>query len=203
MKIALILLVLAYAVLNCARGRGFINKWVCYALFAVLQVMVAYFSGVALTALDAGILFLIGAAGYTYGYLHCWGKYFPQPLDTSAEVCVQLVDDITTKIYGPYTSTTPIPQALNWKTIAMAWRWMIFFSPLNIGVALFTLYLGAPIPETIFLWIVTVLLLALVGPIYRICFDVCSSNPAWQNYSVASSEVFAGAVLGICACVIT
>ncbi len=203
MSLYFLLLVLAFAVINCVRGRGWLNKFVCYALEAVFLTLIAYLQGIIPGETAALAMLIIGMAGYTYGYLHCWGKYFPTPTDTSAQVCVRLVDKITTAIYGPYTSTTPIPQALNWKTIGMSWRFMIFFSPLNLGVCAYRIYMGTPAADMLAPFIITVLLLALVGPIYRICFYICEQNPAWQQYNVALSEVFTGAVLGVCACVIT
>jgi hypothetical protein len=140
------------------------------------------------------ITFLIGFGGAYWGYAHCWGKYFPQPLDTSAQVCVQVVDNITTKVYMPYTSTTPIPQALNWKTIGMSFRWMIFFAPKYIVSAIYQ-YSGAG--TFIMHGVLPILMLALVGIIYRVCFDVCASKPQWNKYNVASSEIVSGFWVGI------
>lgn len=191
-----ILIIVAYAILNFLRGQAKVPKTTAYALFGVLITVLAWHLGVVKTALEAGVFWLLAFGGYYWGYAHCWGKYFPQPLDTSAEVCVKIVNDCTDAVYGPYTSTTPIPQALNWKTIAMGFRYTIFFAPLMILVAGLTIWLGFPVADAATRGIIAILLLFVVGLLYRIGFTIAASNPAWNSYNQMISDTLVGFWLG-------
>lgn len=193
------LLLIVYGILNRCRGSAVFPKAVCYALFGVLACVTSWMDGLTGNTGFWVILWVIAFGGSYYGFAHCWGKYFPTTLDTSAQVCVPIVDEITTKIYGPYTSTTPPEQTLNWKTIAMSWRWMIFFAPKYLFMAAFHAWFGAPVNSMAFAFAICILLLAIVGPIYRISFTICASKPQWQQYNVATSEVITGiCVIGVC-----
>ena len=193
------LLLLCYGILNRCRGAAILPKVVCYALFGVLACITAYLSSLSGNAQFWGVLWLIAFLGSYFGFMWCWGKYFPDTTDTSAQTCVRIVNDITNKLYMPYTSSTPDPEVLNWKTIAMSFRWVIFFAPKYAALAAFHTAYGAAADTMALAFVECLLLLALVGIIYRVCFTICAKNPAWQQYNVASSEVVTGiCVIGVC-----
>lgn len=192
-----ILILIAYAILNRLRGNATVPKFVAYALFGVLGTILAWHSGWQASLLFWIVFWIVISLGYTYGFIHCWGKYFPQPLDTSAEVCVRIVNLCTDAVYGPYTSTTPIPRALNWKTIGMSFRFMIFFAPLQILVALAAIYLGADTVSALTAAVIAIAMLSVVGLLYRIGFTIAANNPALAQYNVAISEVLTGFWLGV------
>ena len=194
-----IIILLSYAILNRLRGNATIPKFLAYALFGALATSLAWHLGLVQTTMQVLVFWVLASLGYTYGFIHCWGKYFPQPLDTSAEICVRIVNACTNAVYGSYTSTTPIPQALNWKTIGMGFRFMIFFAPLMIVVGGLTIWLGTDVFGAIVRTIAAILLLFVVGLLYRIGFTIAANNPALSQYNVAISEVLTGFWLGLLA----
>ncbi len=189
-----LLLAVAYAALNRLRGNGTVPKIVAYALFAVLLCVNAWIHGAALSAAQMAVLFAIGWAGTWWGFNHCWGKYFPDATDTSGKTCVPLVDKITNSIMGTYTSETPIPEAINWKTVAMSIRYLIFFAPKYVAVALLMGIWGVHThDQAIEGLLIALFILALAGPTYRLGFWIAERKPQWNRYNVAFSELMIGA----------
>lgn len=186
-----VLLVL-YAILNRVRGAAILPKVPCYMLFGVLTCATGYVCGVTGDAMFWGLLWLLSFGGSWLGFMWCWGKYFPSLIPTYDQVCVPIVDKITTALYCPYDANTPDPQVLNWKTIGMSWRWIIFFAPKYVLLTGFRYYNGASADAMIEAFSICILLLALVGVLYRIGFTIAGKISGLSAYAVAISEIMTG-----------
>lgn len=193
-----VLLLIVYALLNRARGGAWLPKTICYMLFGVLACVTAFIDGLSGDTWFWIVLWLIAFGGSFFGFAHCWGKYFPNPTPTYDDVCVRIVNVLTTAVYGPYDASTPPDRAVNWKTIGMSWRWVIFFSPKYALLAGFHYYYGASADAMLQAFLICLLLLATAGLWYRLGYVIGSSVPALAAYTILIAELCTGAfVIGV------
>lgn len=193
------LLLALYGILNRVRGSATLPKVPCYMLFGVLACITAWTSGMAGDWQFWLVLWLLAFLGSYFGFMFCWGKYFPNDNPVYDHTCVALVDKITDTIYMPYTAETPTPQVLNWKTIGMSVRFIIFFAPKYALLAGYHVLYGAQTAQMTTAFVECLLLLAVAGPVYRFWFGVCERVTKWAQYNVAFSEVTIGfAIIGVC-----
>lgn len=161
-----LLAILLYGLLNRVRGsHPRLKPYVYAAMALVIPWLLDEITQPVTTTLV--FVYLLNFVGIWIGFMPGWGKYFPRAADTSGEREVPIVDWLADRLYLRYTDTTPPAQAIRWKTLAMGLRFLLFFWPKYIVLAVL---LRASLADLLLIALLAAAMLLYVGFIYRWAF---------------------------------
>lgn len=179
-----LLAIALYGVLNRLRGaHGKLKPYVYAAMALLIPWLLDEITQPVTTTLV--FVYLLNFAGIWIGFTPGWGKYFPNAADTSGEREVPTVDWLADHLYLRYTDTTPPAQAIHWKTLAMGLRFLLFFWPKYLVLALL---LHVSPSDLLLIAVLAAAMLFYVGLIYRWAFTKHSGPdvPVWAEIATGT-----------------
>lgn len=201
-----------YALLNRQRGtdrdKRFLSlpKAIIFLIFSLSYFFVGFYLQNHLIEniyhlpafVNAGILFALMFFCNYVGFTPSWGECFPHSrLNTSGEKFPFPIKWLTSKTIGyEYNSSTDKRHEVRWKTVAMSYRWAVYFSLKYIILSAWFIS---------FLPLLFLPLLLLVGPIYRFYFwqaelkeeELGRPLTPEEDKAVEQSEWTVGSFLGL------